>query len=276
MRPMTCSVPPCRRVLSHSSRSSGMRKNSPDSMDCEMRTRSWGTTRPAPRFRWPTSLLPICPSGRPTARPDASSSVRGERSHSRCHTGVSPSSIALPSRPGRKPHPSSTIRTTGVRVLRLIVILKGMQVSQIVPALLVVAAFATPHASPARAQGASRYRVTTDNTWFFADVAGRRIARLANGAVLTAAGATRNEWIELTLDGWIFAASVAPSDRTDFDLLVSRAPNENLRAAPAGPLMAVLSQGFGLKRAAAADSSGGRWVHVTRTGWAQRSALAPV
>ena len=163
-----------------------------------------------------------------------------------------------------------------MRVLRLIVILKGMQVSQIVPALLVVAAFTTPHAPPARSQGASRYRVTADNTWFFADVAGRRIARLANGAVLTAAGATRNEWIELTLDGWIFAASVGPSDRPDFDLLVTRAPNENLRAAPAGPLVAVLSQGFGLKRAGAADSSSGRWVHVTRTGWAQRSALAPV
>jgi len=151
-----------------------------------------------------------------------------------------------------------------------------MQVSQIVPALLVVAALATPLAPPALAQGASRYRVTVDNTWFFADVAGRRIARLANGAVLTATGATRNEWIELTLDGFIFASSVGPSDRPDFDLLVTRSPNENLRGAPAGPLLAVLSQGFGLKRATAGDSSGGRWVHVTRTGWAQRSALAPV
>src|SRR2546426_4961648 len=28
----------------------------------------------------------------------------------RCHTGVRPSSTALPSRPGRKPQPSSTIR----------------------------------------------------------------------------------------------------------------------------------------------------------------------
>ena len=150
-----------------------------------------------------------------------------------------------------------------------------MQVSQIVPALLVVAALATPRAPAALSQGASRYRVTADNSWFFADVAGRRIARLAGGAVLTATGATRNEWIELMLDGWIFASSVGPSDRPDFDLLVTRSPNENLRAAPAGPLVAVLSQGFGLKRAAADSAGGGRWVHVTRTGWAQRSALAP-
>src|SRR6267378_6879935 len=180
--------------------------------------------------------------------------------------------MALPTRPGRNPQPSSTIRTTGVRVLPLVVILKGMQVSQIVRALLVVASLATP--GPAASQVASRYRVTADNTWFYQDVGGRRIARLARGAVL-AGGAARNDWIQVTLEGWIFATSVGRSDRPDFDLLVTRTPNENLRAAPAGPLVAELAEGFGLKRAAAPDSSG-RWVHVTREGWVQRSALARV
>src|SRR5206468_11380632 len=47
---------------------------------CEMRTMSCGTTRPAPRFRCPTSLLPICRSGSPTARPDALSNVRDRKS----------------------------------------------------------------------------------------------------------------------------------------------------------------------------------------------------
>src|SRR5882762_246569 len=178
--------------------------------------------------------------------------------------------MALPTRPGRNPQPSSTIRTTGVRVLPLVVILKGMQVSQIVRALLVVASLATP--GPAASQVASRYRVTADNTWFYQDVGGRRIARLARGAVL-AGGAARNDWIQVTLEGWIFATSVGRSDRPDFDLLVTRAPNENLRAAPAGPLVAELSQGFGLKRAP--PDSSGRWVHVVREGWVQRSALAP-
>src|SRR6266480_3875747 len=255
IRPMTCKVPPRRRVSFTSSTSAGIRKNSP-----------------APRFRWPTSLLPICPSGRPTASPDASSNVRVARSHRRCQTGVRPSSMALPSRPGRNPQPSSTTRTTGVRVLRLVVILKGMQVSQIVLALLVVASLATP--GPATSQVASRYRVSADNAWFYQDVAGRRIARLARGAVL-AGGATRNDWMQVMLEGWIFATSVGRSDRPDFDLLVTRAPNENLRAAPAGPLVAELAQGFGLKRATPPDSAG-RWVHVTRQGWVQRSALAPL
>ncbi len=121
-----------------------------------------------------------------------------------------------------------------------------------------------------------RYRVSADNAWFYQDVAGRRIARLAAGSIVTA-GATRNDWMQVTLEGWIFGTSVGPSDRPDFDLLVTHSPNENLRAAPAGPLIAELAQGFGLKRAGA-DSAGkgGRWVHVRRDGWVQRSALVPV
>ena len=149
-----------------------------------------------------------------------------------------------------------------------------MQVSQIVRAQLVVLSIAAPAMGGAFAQGAPRYRVTADNTWFYQDVAGRRVARLARGAVVEG-GATRNDWMQVTLDGWIFATSVGPSDRPDFDLLVTRAPNENLRGAPAGPLVAELAQGFGLKRATAPDSAG-RWVHVTRQGWVQRSALAPM
>ncbi len=155
-------------------------------------------------------------------------------------------------------------------MLRVVVILKGMQVSQITPVLLALLGLATPQV--AASQGGNRYRVNVDNAWFHQDVAGRRIARLARGAVLTG-GATRNDWIQVMLDGWIFATSVGRSDRPDFDLLVTRAPNENLRAAPAGPLVAELSQGFGLKRAP--PDSSGRWVHVVREGWVQRSALAP-
>ncbi|HEV8380817.1 MAG TPA: hypothetical protein VGQ29_04485 [Gemmatimonadales bacterium] len=128
-------------------------------------------------------------------------------------------------------------------------------------------------AQPAPAQSTGRYRVSIDNAWFYQDVAGRRIARLARGALLSG-GATRNDWIQVTLEGWIFSTSVGKSDRPDFDLLVTRTPNENLRAAPAGPLVAELAQGFGLKRAP--PDSSGRWLHVIRDGWVQRSALTPI
>jgi len=152
-----------------------------------------------------------------------------------------------------------------MRVLRVVVILRGMQVSRIVPSLLAVVSLATPRGGGAAAQSGGRYRVTADNAWFYQDVAGRRIARLARGATLSG-GATRNDWI--------FSTSVGKSDKPEFDLLVTRAPNENLRAAPAGPLVAELAEGFGLKRAT--PDSSGRWRHVTREGWVLRSTLAPL
>src|SRR5256885_4940569 len=228
----------------------------------EMRTVSCGTTRPAPRFRCPTSLLPICPSGSPTASPDASSSVRGARSHSRCHTGVAPSSMALPSRPGRNPQPSRTIRTTGVRAPRRVVILKGMQCSRALRLLPVVVSLA---ASAAVAQ--QRWRVANDGAWFYQTAGGKRLARLARGAILL--GAVKDDWVAVTMEGWIFAASVGTTDRDGYNLAVTRAPEENLRSAPAGALVAKLAQGFLLSRVDTTD----RWVHVRRDGFVSKDDL---
>jgi hypothetical protein len=124
-------------------------------------------------------------------------------------------------------------------------------------------------ATPLAAQG--QLRVTNDGEWFHLEPNGRRLARLARGAIVTG-GATRGAWMQVTLDGYIFATSVGPSPRPDFDLLVTRAPDENLRSAPGGALVAKLAEGFGLKRISSDD----RWVRVTRDGWVLRGALAPV
>jgi hypothetical protein len=140
-----------------------------------------------------------------------------------------------------------------------------MQVSDILRALPVVLSLA----APLGAQG--RQRVTNDGEWFYQEASGRRLARLARGAIV-GAGETRGDWMQVTLDGWIFATSVGPSPRPDFDLVVTRAPDENLRSAPGGALVAKLAEGFGLKRLGQDD----RWVRVTRDGWVQRSALEPV
>src|SRR5256884_256479 len=266
MRPRRCSVPPRPFTRVHSSTSGGDRKKSPDVMACEIRTMSCGTTRPAPRFKCPTSLLPIWPSGSPTASPDALRSVRGARLQRRCQTGVSPSSTALPSRPGRKPQPSSTIRTTGVRGPRLFAILEGMQSSRALRALPVVL-WLVPSLSIA---AQARYRVTTDGAWFYQEPEGKRLARLARGTIVVG-GESQEAWQGVTLEGWIFASSVGPTPRAGYDLAVSRAPEENLRSAPAGALIARLPQGFVLTRVA--EGTAGRWVHVTRAGWVERSAV---
>src|SRR6058998_1732584 len=246
MRPRRCSVPPRRFTRVHSSTSGGSRKNSPDSMACEIRTMSCGTTRPAPRFRCPTSLLPICPSGRPTASPDALSNVRGAFAQRRCQVGVCPSSTALPSRPGRKPQPSSTIRTTGVRGPCLFAILRAMQSSRALHALPVVVCLSIP--ALGAPLGQAGYRITSDGAWFFQEAGGKRLARLARGAQVSGGEAGGGDWIGVTLEGWIFATSVGPTPRAGFDLVVIRAPEENLRSAPAGALVGRLPQGFLLSK----------------------------
>ena len=77
-----------------------------------MRARSWGTIAPAPRLRWPTSELPICPSGSPTLGPIAISCVCGCLAHSSSNTGVFASETALPGPSGASPQPSSTTSVT--------------------------------------------------------------------------------------------------------------------------------------------------------------------
>jgi hypothetical protein len=140
-----------------------------------------------------------------------------------------------------------------------------MQVSQIVRALPVVLCLAAPLA------GQGRYRVSNDGEWFYQEAGGRRLARLARGAIVNG-GVTRGDWMQVTLEGWIFATSVGPSPKPEFDLAVTHAPEENLRSSAGGALVAKLAEGFGLKKVGQDD----RWVHVTRDGWVQTSALALV
>ena len=112
-RPIRCSVPPRAAACRQAATKASLAKKLPSAIAAEIRTRSCITTRPAPRLRWPTSLLPICPSGSPTRSPDASSRVRGARSQSLSHVGVCARATALPSRSARYPHPSRTTSTTG-------------------------------------------------------------------------------------------------------------------------------------------------------------------
>jgi hypothetical protein len=126
-------------------------------------------------------------------------------------------------------------------------------------------------AAPPAVAAQGRYRVTNDGEWFYQEPSGRRLARLARGAIV-GGGETRGEWKQVTLEGWIFATSVGPSPRPEFDLAVTRAPEENLRSSAGGALVAKLAEGFGLKKVGQDD----RWVHVTRDGWVSTSALTVV
>ena len=99
--PSKWSVPPDALTLSQACTKAWFWKKLPSSMALPIRTRSCCTIRPAPKFRCPTSLLPICPSGSPTACPDAVSSVRDSCAQMRCQLGVFASRMAFASRSSR-------------------------------------------------------------------------------------------------------------------------------------------------------------------------------
>ena len=140
-----------------------------------------------------------------------------------------------------------------------------MQSTDALRLLPVVVLFAAPIAAQ------SRVRVSGDGAWFYQAAAGRRLAQLESGATLEQT-AVQGEWAQVTLEGWIFGSSVGSTSRDGHDLAVTKAPSENLRAAPAGEVVAHLSVGFLLDK----QSEQGRWVRVRRQGWMQRSALAAV
>ena len=119
----------------------------------------------------------------------------------------------------------------------------------------------------------ARHRVTTDGAWFFQEPGGKRLARLARGAIVVG-GESQDDWQGVTLEGWIFATSVGATPRAGYDLAVARAPEENLRSAPAGALIAKLPQGFLLNKVA--EGTSGNWVHVLRAGWVEKAAVEAV
>src|SRR5947208_5251024 len=87
-------------------------------------------------------------------------------------------------------------------------------------------------------------------------------------------GEVQGDWQGVMLEGWIFATSVGPTPRAGYDLTVTRAPEENLRSAPAGALIGKLPQGFLLNKVV--EGTSGRWVHVTRAGWVEKTDLESV
>ena len=79
---------PGRAAAANASFSTGFAASEPSAQARLMRVSSWNTTRPAPMLRCPTSELPICPAGRPTASPDASSLVHGRVANTSSRHGV--------------------------------------------------------------------------------------------------------------------------------------------------------------------------------------------
>ncbi len=88
------------------------------------------------------------------------------------------------------------------------------------------------------------------------------LAAVSEGSMLTG-GALQGGWVQVTLEGWIWARSTAPTTREGHDRVVTARGGENLREVPNGRIVALMSNGALLDEA---DTRSG-WVRVRRTGW---------
>ncbi len=94
------------------------------------------------------------------------------------------------------------------------------------------------------------------------------LARLATGTRLRVIG-SEGSWTHVELLGWVWLRSLRDSDDTAFDLVVSLVGGENLRAAPAGPILARLEEGALLDELER-DAS---WARIGRRGWVWSASL---
>ena len=98
-------------------------------------------------------------------------------------------------------------------------------------------------AAVARSAAAQQATVERDGLPFFGEVGGTRLGTISRGAQF-AAGASRSGHTQLTLEGWIFRASLRAAGQGGHPLAVGRTPSENLRDAPNGGVLAQLVAGF--------------------------------
>lgn len=116
---------------------------------------------------------------------------------------------------------------------------------------------------------AQNARVGAAEENFRAAPQGAALATVLRGAELRL-GRAQGQWREVTLEGWIWSASVEEQKRDGHDLVVRASGGENLRAAPNGARIAHLRSGMLLDEV----ERQGNWVRVRRTGWIWGPSLA--
>jgi len=131
---------------------------------------------------------------------------------------------------------------------------------------LLIGFTASLRVAPARAQ--QTVTIERDGQPFLADVGGSRLGRFAPDVALNAL-AHRNGHTQVTLEGWVFRPSLQATQRDTFDLVIGKAPEENVRAAPNGRLLAVLVAGTLVKEL----ERRGQWTRVRRSGWVADGGL---
>ncbi len=141
------------------------------------------------------------------------------------------------------------------------------------PAWLVACGCALAGALPAPAHAQARFRAARAENFRQLPGPDQKILGSVYEGTELVAGQTKDGWVEVTLEGWIFGRSVGRTTRDGFDLAVTVSGGENLRTVPGGRVLARLANGFLL---AEVSRSANGWVQVRRTGWVRGESLEPV
>jgi hypothetical protein len=137
------------------------------------------------------------------------------------------------------------------------------------PRLIALAAVAALTHGSLQAQATpTPLRVSEERENFRAAAGGTRLAVVTSAARLVP-GESRGNWRQVTLSGWLPAASAQPTQRDGYSLIVSRG-GADLSAAADGPAVARLDGGMLLHERERRDA----WVRVERTGWMWAASLA--
>ena len=111
--------------------------------------------------------------------------------------------------------------------------------------------------------GQDRYRVTRRENFRREPGPSERLLASVNQGTVLVGRETRDGWVQVTLDGWIWRQSLRPVSGSQFDFEVSAVAGENLRDRPNGAVVARLSTGLRLEEV----RGNGEWVRVQRPGW---------
>ncbi len=94
------------------------------------------------------------------------------------------------------------------------------------------------------------------------------LGRLSRGTELQSARID-GDWVETTLEGWVWSRSLQVVDEAGFNLVVSEAEGENLRAAPQGNILGRLEASTYLEELERRPG----WIRVRRRGWIWRPSV---
>lgn len=138
---------------------------------------------------------------------------------------------------------------------------QSSHVVRTLPALLGAALLLVGGSHETAAQ--SRYRVIRTENFRREPAGTASLLATVNAGIELAAEGVDGRWVQVVLEGWVWARSVDSTDREGLDLQVTARSGENLRSAPNGSIVARLSSGALLEEL---DRRPG-WVRVRRVGW---------